>query len=116
VVSKPTEEKILAESKEQIELAMSELNALDQLDVDSITSHFACHILLNNSIKNVMQLSRKGLIPESEATHLLEDLNEYVGSLLVCRKLQCRKVRKSDVETQGEIDLATPLLGSKGSV
>lgn len=106
---------VIAESNEQIKLVKSALKDLDQLDVDSITYHFACHILLNQSVKFVERLSRKGLIPEKEDSDMLEDLDEYIGSLLDCQKLACRKTRRSTLFggtgiQVGDGDLTSPLL------
>lgn len=111
----PTGEKIIAESNEQISMAGAALDELDQLDVDSITSHFACHILLNISVRYVEKLAKQGLIPEKEASDLLEDLDEYVGRLLDCHKFKCRKTSRSSLfsENQGEASgLSSPLLGN----
>ena len=111
-----TELKILSESNDQIRLAELALSELDQEDVDSITSHYACHILLNNSRDFIQRLAKQELIPESEAGDLLEDLDEYVGSLMECRKLECKRdIGRSSMnsETQeGASDLSSPLLGS----
>jgi len=111
-----TELKVVSESNEQIRLAELALSELDQDDVDSITSHHACHILLNNSRDFVQRLAKQELIPESEASDLLEDLDEYVGSLLECRKLECRKDRRGSSinfgTQEGASNLDDPLLGS----
>lgn len=110
-----TQEKVISESNEQIRLAESELSRLDRLEVDSITSHFACHVLLNISMQYVEMLSMKDLIPEQEASGLLADLDECVGRLMDCRKLACIRTGKSSFFPDSSIegtasDLDSPLL------
>lgn len=92
----PTEENVIFESNEQIKLAESALSEIDQFDVDLITLHFACHILLNISVKYAEKLAKQGLIPEKEASALLQELDTHIGNLLNCRELDCKKVRTSN--------------------
>lgn len=92
----PTEENVIFESNEQIKLAESALSEIDQFDVDLITLHFACHILLNISVKYAEKLAKQGLIPEKEASALLQELDKHIGNLLNCRELDCKKVRTSN--------------------
>jgi hypothetical protein len=91
-----TQETVIFESNEQIKMAKSALSELDQLDVDSVTSHFACHILLNISVKYTEKLAKHGLIPEEEASDLLEELDELVVTLLSCHEMDCKKVKTTD--------------------
>ena len=91
----PTEENVIFESKEQIKLAESVLSEIDQFDVDLITLHFACHILRNIRVKYAEKLAKQGLVPEKEASILLQELDNHIGNLLNCRELDCNKVRTS---------------------
>ncbi|KAL3801649.1 hypothetical protein HJC23_013154 [Cyclotella cryptica] len=113
----PTEESVIFESNEQIKLAESSLSEIDQFDVDSVTLHFACHILLNISVKYTEKLAKQGLIPEKEASVLLQDLDSHIGNLLNCSQMDCKEVsisveRSLINDQEGSDDFSTPLLDS----
>ncbi len=81
------EETVLNESNAQIQLAESTLEKLDRSDIHVVVSHFACHILLNKSVHFVEQLAKQNLIPETEASIMLVELDEYIEQLLECEKI-----------------------------
>mmetsp|Transcript_14340 Transcript_14340/g.27909 ORF Transcript_14340/g.27909 Transcript_14340/m.27909 type:complete len:281 (+) Transcript_14340:2448-3290(+) len=81
------EETVLDESNAQIKLAEASLEKLDRSDIHVVVSHFACHILLNKSVHFVEQLAKQNLIPETEASAMLVELDEYIEHLLECEKI-----------------------------
>ena len=80
------EEKILDESKAQVALAEADLDDVVLEDKERIKGHMLCRIILNGAVKYIGTLSEQGLIPEKDATDLLEYLNELLDNITVCRK------------------------------
>ena len=81
------EEQIIKESEAQIKLAEADLIDIDQVDVTTVKGHLLTLVLLKKSVQFVEQLSRQNLIPEADATELLEKLDRYVKHVSRCDKL-----------------------------
>jgi len=81
------EAQIIQESQAQIRKAEADVNDIDQEDVLSVKGHLLSLILLNNSIQYVERLSRQKLIPEAQASELLEVLDGLVEDTWVCEQL-----------------------------
>jgi len=83
----PAESQIIQESQAQIRKAEADVNDIDQEDVLSVKGHLLSLILLNNSIQYVERLSRQKLIPEAQASELLQVLDGLVEDTWVCEEL-----------------------------
>lgn len=79
------EEKILEESNAQVALAEADLEDVVFEDKERIKGHMLCRIILSGAVQYVETLSEQGLIPEKDATDLLDYLNELLDDITVCR-------------------------------
>lgn len=75
---------VIEESKTQSALAVADLDSLDPLDKDRIKGHMLCRIILNECISYVDTLSKQQLIPEIDASSMLDILNAYVEDIVIC--------------------------------
>mmetsp|Transcript_8052 Transcript_8052/g.20186 ORF Transcript_8052/g.20186 Transcript_8052/m.20186 type:complete len:1010 (-) Transcript_8052:591-3620(-) len=76
---------VLAESQKEIEKATNDLdNKLDRTVVHLAASHKFCKILLNRGIAYVDKLAGFGLLKESEAEEMVEELEELLDHVISC--------------------------------
>lgn len=109
------EKKVLDESKTQVMLAQADLDDIDSIDVERITGHMLCTILLNGGVQYVETLSKQGLIPDKDAGEMLEELDECIENVMVCKKFahegrlslakQVEKLRQLPSNTLDEFNL-----------
>ena len=78
---------VIEESKTQSALAVADLDSLDPIDKDRIKGHMLCRIILNECISYVDALSKQQLIPEIDASSMLDILNAYVEDIVICGKV-----------------------------
>jgi hypothetical protein len=79
---------VLQESNKQIELAQSDLN--EKVDVEvvkKVVSHKFCKILLTRGVHYIEKLTTHGLLKDSEAEEIVEELDEHLEHVLTCDKL-----------------------------
>lgn len=82
------EARVLDESKTQVMLAGADLDDIDAIDIERIKGHRLCRILLNEGVKYVETLSKQRLIPERDASRMLEELDECIEDMMLCKKFE----------------------------
>ena len=76
---------VLAESQKEIERATNDLDkTLDRKVVHLAASHKFCKILLNRGVAYVDKLAGFGLLKESEAEEIVEELEELLDHVISC--------------------------------
>lgn len=76
---------VMAESQKEIERATNDLDTkLDRKVVQLAASHKFCKILLNRGVKYVEKLASYGLLKESEAEELVEEIEEMLDNVISC--------------------------------
>ena len=76
---------VLAESQKEIERATNDLDkTLDRKVVHLAASHKFCKILLNRGVAYVDKLAGFGLLKESEAEEMVEELEELLDHVISC--------------------------------
>ena len=113
----PADEKVLDESRAQVQLAVADLEEIDTFDVNLIKGHLICRILINKAVEYVVTLSWQGLIPEKDANEMLELLNGYRDQMTLCRRLhhqgiidlpkQSKFLRRLPLDVIEELNLAS---------
>jgi hypothetical protein len=87
--------RVIKESQVQYDKAEAELKTSDPKDVEIVSSHKFCAILLNSGVYYVSKLVRSGLLKDDEAEHIVENLEHNL-----------EKVRSCDqADHPGELDL-----------
>jgi hypothetical protein len=79
---------VLQESNKQIELAQKDLN--EKIDVEVVkkaVSHKFCKILLTRGVHYIDKLTTHGLLKDSEAEEIVEELDEHLEHVLTCNEL-----------------------------
>jgi len=72
---------VLGESEAQYHLAEASLKKVDEKFLDLAISHKFCRILLNNGVDNIEKLVALGMMKETEAEHLIKDIEENLQAL-----------------------------------
>lgn len=75
---------ILRESQCQEEKAAAVLNAIDKHELEVLVSHFVCIILLNKAKNYIIKHHKSGLIPDTDAHDLLDQVDEMVHDTHTC--------------------------------
>ena len=72
---------VLGESEAQYQLAEASLKKIDEKFLDLAISHKFCRILLNNGVDNIEKLVALGMMKETEAEHLIKEIEENLHEL-----------------------------------
>mmetsp|Transcript_32553 Transcript_32553/g.48197 ORF Transcript_32553/g.48197 Transcript_32553/m.48197 type:complete len:852 (-) Transcript_32553:201-2756(-) len=75
---------IIQESNIQLSLAEKELKNFDAKTVEVAASHKLCKVLLNFMIKYITDLTKSGMLKESECEHKLEEIEFHLDHVLSC--------------------------------
>lgn len=76
--------RVINESKAQYDLAEEELKTCDPKDVEIVSSHKFCSILLNSAVYYISKLVRAGLLKDEEAEHMVEQLEHNLDEVRSC--------------------------------
>ena len=76
--------RVINESQAQYDKAEAELKSSDPRDVELVSSHKFCSILLNSGVYYVGKLTRAGLLKDEEAEHIVERLEHDLESVKSC--------------------------------
>eukprot|EP00525_Craspedostauros_australis_P004854 CAMPEP_0198129224 /NCGR_PEP_ID=MMETSP1442-20131203/51219_1 /TAXON_ID= /ORGANISM="Craspedostauros australis, Strain CCMP3328" /LENGTH=259 /DNA_ID=CAMNT_0043789579 /DNA_START=24 /DNA_END=803 /DNA_ORIENTATION=- len=79
---------VLEESSTQMAKAAEILKECDPREVELISSHKLCMILLNSGIMYVGKILHIGLLKDSEAEHWVERLEEQLEHVLACNQVE----------------------------
>lgn len=75
---------VLNESRHQWNEAEAVLKSYKKTDVELVTSHKFCAILLNSGAHYISKLVQRGLLKEDEAEHWVKDIEEQLDHVLRC--------------------------------
>ena len=76
--------RVISESQKQYDKAEEELKTSDPKDVEIVSSHKFCAILLNSGVYYVSKLVRAGLLKDDEAEHIIEQLEHNLKQVKSC--------------------------------
>lgn len=76
--------RVISESQQQYDKAEAELKSSDPKDVEIVSSHKFCSILLNSGVYYVAKLVRAGLLKDDEAEHIVEQLEHNLEKVKSC--------------------------------
>lgn len=76
--------RVINESQAQYDKAEAELKTSDPRDVELVSSHKFCSILLNSGVYYVGKLTRAGLLKDEEAEHIVERLERNLEAVKSC--------------------------------
>lgn len=76
--------RVISESQTQYDKAEAELKKSDPKDVEIVSSHKFCAILLNSAVYYVSKLVRAGLLKDDEAEHTVEQLEHNLAKVKSC--------------------------------
>ena len=92
--------RVIRESQIQYDKAEDELKASDPKDVELVSSHKFCSILLNSGVYYVGKLVRAGLLKDDEAEHIVEDVEHNLEQVKSCH--QTDHPGELDIDIEGE--------------
>lgn len=75
---------VINESKEQWQLAEAVLHTYKREDVESITSHKFCAILLNAGQHYITKLVKRGMLKDDEAEHWVKEIEGHLEHTYAC--------------------------------
>lgn len=109
---------VINESKEQFGLAQQVLRSYKIQDVEIVTSHKFCAILLNSGVHYISKLVKQGMLKDDEAEHWVKEIEEQLDHVLACcaedHPGEIAIDRLDDVEDKGiltaKLDPNDPLL------
>lgn len=78
--------RVISESQQQYDLCENELKSSDPKDVELVSSHKFCSILLNSGVYYVSKLKRAGLLKDDEAEKIVEDLEHNLEKVQSCNE------------------------------
>lgn len=78
--------RVINESKVQYDKAEAEMKSSDPKDVEQVSSHKFCSILLNSGVYYVGKLTRAGLLKDEEAEHIVERLEHNLEMVKSCNE------------------------------
>jgi hypothetical protein len=77
---------VINESTQQYQLAEAVLHSYKRADVESVTSHKFCTILLNSGQHYISKLVKRGLLKDDEAEHWVKDIEHNLEHVLACNE------------------------------
>ena len=75
---------VINESKEQWRLAEAVLHSYKREDVENVTSHKFCTILLNSGQHYITKLTKRGLLKDDEAEHWVKEIEHHLEHVYEC--------------------------------
>jgi hypothetical protein len=91
--------KVVQESLDESQKALDCFNKYPREAQELIASHKLCSILVNNSARHVTKLSERGLLKETEAQGILENLDEALHHIAVCEKYEHKgEIRQEEAD------------------
>jgi hypothetical protein len=95
--------RVIRESQIQYDKAEEELKSNDPKDVEIVSSHKFCAILLNSGVYYVSKLVRSGLLKDDEAEHIVEALEHNLDEVKSCDQAEHPGELEIDVEEETAI-------------
>jgi NhaP-type Na+/H+ or K+/H+ antiporter len=93
--------RVINESQAQYDKAEAELKTSDPKDVELVSSHKFCSILLNSAVHYVGKLTSAGLLKDEEAEHIVERLEHNLEDIKSCNEVDHPgKIQEMDEESR----------------